>query len=424
VRENFYLDILNKKQPGSLSVVGEDYITPTPVAAPVNTTNDNFVVTGSKPLLDPVVSQNFLAQTAAPNPDLATPARTALLTEMATPAQSQVVKPATPPEFPSPAKTPYEQYWGQNVGTSKAGLPLDQFVKIAGLAAKYFDPQNPIANDLIKMGGEAYNERARREYEGPNVLLQRQMHQAQLDKLKAESGLLPQWETYKKGRLAAGETNLAKIVEDYNTMLSEHKEKSKTFERIIPNPNFDKDKPVSFDNPRQIKESLIYSGGKTVQDPDIPPVPVLDEFTKSETAKYNKEQELSIAKARLGLAGETLAQAKKKAAESKSGWFAFGTDPATNKILFVNKNGETKLGDLPPGVKSIAPKVENPLTPAQQMLKDALEKRKAKAKTGGTQPAAGGESAQYPEGTVIKNKAGKRKIMRNGQFVDFIQGEQ
>lgn len=293
--------------------------------------------------------------------------------------------PSTPASTPYVPQTEYEKYWKTPVGTDKYNMPLDQFVKVAGLAAKALNPQNPIANDLIKMGGEAYNERARREYESPNVLLQRQIHQVQLDKLKAESGLLPQWETYKKGRLATGETNLAKIVEDYNTMLSEHKEKSKTFERIIPNPKFDKDKPVSFDNPRQIKESLIYSGGKTVQDPNIPSVPVLDEFTKSEIAKYNKEQELSIAKARLGLAGETLAQAKQKAAESKSGWFAFGTDPATNKILFVNKNGETKLGDLPPGVKSIAPKVEKPLTPTQQMLKDALEKRKAKAKTGGTE---------------------------------------
>lgn len=200
--ENFYWNILNKKQPGSQSIIGEDYITPTPVVAPVNTTNDNFVVTGSKPLLEPVVSRNFLTQTAAPKPDLATTARTALPTEMTTPAQNQVVKSAAPPEFPSPAKTPYEQYWGQNVGTSKAGLPLDQFVKIAGLAAKYFDPQNPIANDLIRMGGEAYNERARREYEGPNVLLQRQLAQEQIRKAKED--MPKEWDIFIKANRLKG----------------------------------------------------------------------------------------------------------------------------------------------------------------------------------------------------------------------------
>jgi hypothetical protein len=86
----------------------------------------------------------------------------------------------TPPYTP---QTEYEKYWKTPVGTSKYNMPLDQFVKVAGLAAKALNPQNPIANDLIKMGGEAYNERARREYESPNVLSQRRLHEAQTKKL-------------------------------------------------------------------------------------------------------------------------------------------------------------------------------------------------------------------------------------------------
>lgn len=91
--------------------------------------------------------------------------------------------PSTPASTPYVPQTEYEKYWGTPVGTSKYNMPLDKFTQIAGLAAKYLDPKNPVANDLIKMGAEASNERARREYESPNVLLQRQLHQTQIKKL-------------------------------------------------------------------------------------------------------------------------------------------------------------------------------------------------------------------------------------------------
>jgi hypothetical protein len=142
------------------------------------------------PPADNTVAQLATANAAAPAES--TPTKYFPDTVQALPGSATA--PSTPVASTTPAatttpytpQTEYEKYWKTPVGTSKYNMPLDQFVKVAGLAAKYLDPQNPIANDLIKMGGEAYNERARREYEGPNVLLERQLRQEQIRKLQEE----------------------------------------------------------------------------------------------------------------------------------------------------------------------------------------------------------------------------------------------
>jgi len=113
------------------------------------------------PEVEPVSSSDsVVAQTAIANAN--TPTKTvpdfsgALPTPLTQPKPQNIIVQApattTPPYTP---QTEYEKYWKTPVGTSKYNMPLDQFVRIAGLAAKYFDPQNPVANDLIRMGGEA-----------------------------------------------------------------------------------------------------------------------------------------------------------------------------------------------------------------------------------------------------------------------------
>jgi hypothetical protein len=329
---------------------------------------------------------------------------------------------ATPPYTP---QTEYEKYWKTPVGTEKYNMPLDQFVKVAGLAAKYLDPKNPIANDLIKMGGDAYAERAKREYESPNVLLQRQVHQVQLDKLKSESGLLPPWETYKKGRLDAGETNLVKIVEDYNKMSREsqtvnyhYKEDEKGNVSVYINGEL----KSGTGKGKDISNQVAYH---TVDDAGI-------------VHAYNNAGK-EIGQAPGGKTKEVPGTAAKVAAELKSDEIAETFKNPSGMIIYRTRGSKNKPPEhLTLGTNGKMRKVteaelrgatgkgtpEKPLTPAQKALKAAFDKREAKMKAESKQPATPSESAQYPEGTIIKNKAGKRKIMRNGQFVDFIQGEQ
>ena len=202
---------------------------------PERNTMLSFVKDGTLPVpqVEPVSSSDdVVAQTAEANANALAPVKTvpdftgALQTPLSQPPAKNIIAqtPATTPYVP---QTEYEKYWKTPVGTEKYNMPLDQFTKIAGLAAKYLDPKNPIANDLIKMGGEAYNERAKREYESPNVLLQRRLHDLQIKELENKSGILPAWNTYYKSRVDAGETDKAKIVSDYNEMLNRTKAKPK-----------------------------------------------------------------------------------------------------------------------------------------------------------------------------------------------------
>lgn len=63
----------------------------------------------------------------------------------------------------------HEKYWGNKVFGK---IPLDQFVQMAGMLANSFNPDDPLGKQLAQMGGEAYKERMKREYEGPNKLLE------------------------------------------------------------------------------------------------------------------------------------------------------------------------------------------------------------------------------------------------------------
>lgn len=159
------------------------------------------------PEVEPVSSSDsVVAQTAIRNAN--TPAKTipdfsgALPTPMTQPKPQNVMAQTSTQTAPYTPQTEFEKYWKTPVGTEKYNIPLDQFVNIAGLAAKYLDPKNPVANDLIRMGGEAYKERARREYEGPNVLLQRQLAQEQLR--KAREDMPKEWDIFLKANRAKG----------------------------------------------------------------------------------------------------------------------------------------------------------------------------------------------------------------------------
>ncbi len=110
----------------------------------------------------------------------------------------------------------YSTYWGQKVF---GNMPLDQFVRIAGMAGHAFAPDEPMGRlgaGLYQMGTEAAHERMRREYEGPNELLRRQLVRAQLRRANAETDKLEnavptEWESFYNSALKAGipETEIA-----------------------------------------------------------------------------------------------------------------------------------------------------------------------------------------------------------------------
>ena len=132
------------------------------------------------------------AAEAAPKvtPDITgTPQAAPVTAPVTTPAVTPAVpvaKPATPTNLLTASSSApgapdkFQQYWSQPV---MGNMPLDQFVRLAGMASHAIDPTGPggrLGKDLSAMGGEAYKERSRREYEGPNRLLQQQIAKATL----------------------------------------------------------------------------------------------------------------------------------------------------------------------------------------------------------------------------------------------------
>ena len=111
-------------------------------------------------------------------------------------AQQQGVLPTAPP-MQTLEPSEHEKYWGNKVFGK---IPLDQFVQMAGMLANSFNPDDPLGKQLSAMGGEAYKERMKREYEGPNKLLERRLKQEQLS-----------------GRVAGNEvrTNLNNFIENW-----------------------------------------------------------------------------------------------------------------------------------------------------------------------------------------------------------------
>jgi len=329
------------------------------------------------PEVEPVSSSDsVVAQTAIANAN--TPAKAvpdfsgALPTPLTQPKPQNIIAQApattTPPYTP---QTEYEKYWKTPVGTSKYNMPLDQFVRIAGLAAKYFDPQNPVANDLIRMGGEAYKERARREYEGPNVLLERRLRSAQAQ--TAESGL-------------AGQKAMGDYVSSWPQRELTLKQKGMTQDAV--DSEFVKGMiatiaPHSPEKAAALQEKMIEAKENRK----------LREYAQDMKDYFN---ELKIDQAiASGLRAErTLEEQKrhnkiiekfreeeitdKKAKREEERWYPLGLDPDTKKVIFTDRKGNTKLGDLPPGVKSIAPKTEEIPTEKSKFTEDLYGKLRLK----------------------------------------------
>jgi len=147
----------------------------------------------------PGYSTNRLNKSAAPtfkaDEDL-TPPKNILNTLSAAPTT------AAAPTAPAIPKDTLSEYWGQPV---VGKMPLDQFVRTAGMAASAIDPTGPsgrLGRDLAGMGAEAYGERMKREYESPNKLLQRRLALAQIK--EAENKPPTEWKTYYEAGIKAG----------------------------------------------------------------------------------------------------------------------------------------------------------------------------------------------------------------------------
>jgi len=369
------------------------------------------------PEVEPVSSSDsVVAQTAIANAN--TPTKTvpdfsgALPTPLTQPKPQNIIVQApattTPPYTP---QTEYEKYWKTPVGTSKYNMPLDQFVRIAGLAAKYFDPQNPVANDLIRMGGEAYKERARREYEGPNVLLQRQLAQEHLRKLQEEAPKA--WDIFYKEQTKLGKKP-EDIVKEWNKITREsqainyhytedEKGNVSTFVngQLVSGPGKGKD----------ISKQVAYH---TVDDAGV--VHAFDKTGKEiGRAPGGKTKESPGAAAR---ATEDLRQEREKR-EWKT--IAVTTKDGKQKLLQENKLGQTRYADVPEGAD--ISRIPSTVPSEARKLIDVKLAPKVKAANEKAEKEKVTKSSQYPEGTIIKSASGERKIMRNGQWIDYTRGE-
>lgn len=126
--------------------------------------------------------------------------------------EKQLAESGLDPKLPA---DPYTQHWGQKMfGTQ---IPLDQMVRMAGMAAKALDPKGfggRLGADLQTMGHEAYNERIKREHDLPNALLRRRLNIAQIKNAELKETPTP-WKVYYEDQLAQGVPK-HKIVENYN----------------------------------------------------------------------------------------------------------------------------------------------------------------------------------------------------------------
>lgn len=132
--------------------------------------------------------------------------------------------------------TSFEKYWGQPIGGKKFKMPLDQFVRLAGMAAHAFNPTETagiLGKGLSEMGREAYGERIRRERDTVNELLRQrllrtqikhleetepiknELTKLQIEKLRAEAP--KEWDVYLKEQRALGIPD-AKIVKNYQEL--------------------------------------------------------------------------------------------------------------------------------------------------------------------------------------------------------------
>jgi hypothetical protein len=254
-----------------------------------------------------------------------------------------------------PAKTEYERYWGTPVGTEKYNIPLDKFVQIAGLASKYLDPNNPIANDLIKMGGEASSERARREYEGPNKLLMSQVQTEQLRKLRESA---PEaWDVYFKAEKAKGLPDV-QIVENYRKL---QKDFVKPSFHYTTDPN---------GNTSVWADGKLVSGSGKGKD-------VTSEVT---TSQVNDKGVVTFFNKQGGVVGTSapgVGKTKTEKESSEGTWYNAGTKVINGETFLVQSNNKT--GKLQytkvEGPGGLNPKIDKPPMTAEQQVKDTIAKK-------------------------------------------------
>lgn len=371
------------------------------------------------PEVEPVSSSDsVVAQTAIRNAN--TPAKTipdfsgALPTPMTQPKPQNVMAQTSTQTAPYTPQTEFEKYWKTPVGTSKYNMPLDQFVKIAGLAAKYFDPQNPIANDLIRMGGEAYNERARREYEGPNVLLHRQLQQEQLRKSQEEAPKA--WDIFYKEQSKLGKKP-EDIVREWNKITREsqainyhYTEDDKGNVSVFVNGQLTSGTGKGKDISKQVAYHTVDDAG------------IVHTFDKlgNEIGRTpgGKTKDVPGAAAR---ANEDVRKEREQR-EWKTFAVVVGED-GKKKYVQENKLGSIRYADVPEGVDvSRIPATTPDVVTKLMNVKLAPKVKAAKEKVGGVKKDTEAKTTTYPEGTIIKNAAGARKIMKNGQWADY-EGE-
>jgi len=100
------------------------------------------------------------------------------------PGQQSIALPAL--ADPSLPKDAVSEYWGQPV---VGKLPLDQFVRMAGMASNALAPDTPMGRlgaGAAQMAQEGYETRIKREYEAPNELLRRRLATAQVTGAEGE----------------------------------------------------------------------------------------------------------------------------------------------------------------------------------------------------------------------------------------------
>jgi hypothetical protein len=303
------------------------------------------------PLVTPIPAQQAQQVPTAP-----------VASVQSTPTTSNILTPqARPPYVP---QTEYEKYWGQKIGTQEHGIPLNRFVGLAGKAAYALDPKGfggVLGKQLSDEADVATNEMARREYEGPNKLLQRSLQEQQVRKGEREelaqkdiSVFTDTWDAKEK-QLLSNNVPRDQIDREYVRLLAKaySKHDPEKAAALI-------EKAIEADRNGAFKEYAQKAK-------DYINELKLEQVKLEYERKLKSDTDLSKYRlAKLGLESERLKVAKEEAAKSSTEWYTFGTDPVTKKIVYVNKDGESKLGDLPKDVASVAPKVEKPMTEKQK----------------------------------------------------------
>jgi hypothetical protein len=294
------------------------------------------------------------------------------------------------PGAEAPPKDAFQQYWGQPVG--KTHLPLDQFVRLAGMAAHAINPRESagiLGKDLAEMGKEAYGERARREYETPNMLLKRRLTEAQIK--QAEQKDVPtEWAAYLKYGDEQGWPR-EKTVANFKKL--SRTEKETDILRSVPNPNFDPKKPISFENPKLVKRAFSRSGSQLVHNEAIPDEPVIDPFAKAGDVDKYKEEDLKIKREHLKIARGK--EARIARSTSKAGKIKWHETNAAGTVVHTFEDGSQKImgedGEFHPATSNDLVGLTRMPTPGKtkKSFVEELKEMRAKKAGGGAAPGAG-----------------------------------